>query len=300
MNTTKYIWMDGKFKKWNDSKIHIFTHSLHYGGAVFEGLRVYNTPDGPVIFRLKDHIKRFFYSANAIGIKIPFSQKQMSEDAVKLVKRNKIKSGYLRPIAYYGYGKMGLCPLGAKVNVSMFALGFASYLGGDAIKVGITKFIRIHPNTTDINAKITGHYANSIMASLEVHKAGYDEALFLDYKGNVAEGPGENIFIVKNGVLYTPPSDNILAGFTRDSIITVSKDIGYKVIEKHFKPKDIYNSDEAFFTGTAAEITPIGYLDNKKIGSGTIGPVTKKLKDDYMDVVRGRNSKYRKWLTYVN
>lgn len=300
MQPTKYIWMDGKFKKWKDAKIHIFTHSLHYGGGIFEGIRLYNTPDGPAIFRLKDHIKRFFYSAGPIDLKIPYTQKELCDVAVKLVKKNKIRNGYIRPISYYGYGKMGLCPLGAPVNVAMFALSFASYLGGQAIKAKTSKYMRLHPKSTVVDAKVTGHYANSIIASLEIHKAGFDEALFLDFKGNVAEGPGENIFIVKKGILYTPPADYILPGFTRDAIMALARDNGYKVVEKHFKLKDVYSADEAFFTGTAAEVTAIGSVDTKRIGKGIMGPVTRKLKDEYMDVVKGRNKKYEKWLTYIN
>jgi branched-chain amino acid aminotransferase len=300
MKPTKYIWMDGRFVKWNNAKIHIFTHSLHYGGGIFEGLRLYNTPDGPAIFRLQDHIKRFFYSAEPVDLKIPYTQKQLCDVIVKLVKKNKIKNGYIRPIAYHGYGKMGLCPIGAPVNVSIFALSFASYLGSRAIKVKTSKYMRLHPDSTVVDAKVTGHYANSIIASLEIHKAGFDEALFLDFKGNVAEGPGENIFIVKKGVLYTPSYDNILPGFTRDAIISLAHDNGYKVVEKALKLKDIYSADEAFFTGTAAEIAVIGSVDGKKIGNGGIGPITKQLKDEYMNVVKGRNPKYKKWLTYIN
>lgn len=299
MKPTKYIWMDGKFKKWKDTKIHIFTHSLHYGGGIFEGLRLYNTTNGPAIFRLQDHIKRFFYSATPIDLKIPYTQKELCDVIVSLVKKNKIKSGYIRPIAYYGYGKMGLCPIGAPVNVSILALSFASYLGGQAIRVKTSKYMRLHPKSTIVDAKVTGHYANSIIASLEIHKAGFDEALFLDYKDNVAEGPGENIFIVKKGVLFTPPRDNILPGFTREAIMALARDNGYKVMEKTLKLSDVYSADEAFFTGTAAEVTGIGSVDNKKIGKGVAGPITLKLKNEFMKVVKGKNPAYKNWLTYI-
>jgi branched-chain amino acid aminotransferase len=299
MKPTKYIWMDGKFRKWKDAKIHIFTHSLHYGGGIFEGIRFYNTPEGTAIFRLQDHIKRFFYSATPIDLKIPYTQKELCDAIVSLLKKNKTKNGYIRPIAYYGYGKMGLCPIGAPVNISILALSFASYLGGNAIRVKTSKYMRLHPKSTIVDAKVTGHYANSIIASLEIHKAGFDEALFLDYENNVAEGPGENIFIVKKGVLYTPLSDNILPGFTRDAIMALARDNGYKVVEKVLKLGDVYSADEAFFTGTAAEVTAISSVDQKTIGKGIIGPVTKKLKDEYLDVAKGRNPKYKKWLTYV-
>jgi branched-chain amino acid aminotransferase len=300
MKPAKYIWMDGKFKKWKDAKIHIFTHSLHYGGGIFEGLRLYSTPDGPAIFRLQDHIRRFFDSAVPVGLKIPYTPEELCDVITSLVRKNKIKNGYIRPIAYHGYGKMGLCPIGAPVNVAVLALSFASYLGGRAIKVKTSKYMRLHPKSTIVSAKVTGHYANSIIASLEIHNAGYEEALFLDYRGNVAEGPGENIFIVKKGVLYTPPGCHILPGFTRDAVMALARDNGYKAVEKHFKLSDVYSADEAFFTGTAAEITPICSVDDRKIGNGATGPITGKLKDEYMNVVKGRNRKYRKWLTYVN
>jgi len=292
--------MDGKFKKWKDAKIHVLTHSLHYGGAVYEGIRFYDTPDGPAIFRLKEHIKRLFYSASAIELKIPYSQKELTEVAVELLGKDKIKSGYIRPIAFFGYGKMGLNPVGAPVSVSLAAFPFGSYLGHDLVKVKTSKFIRIHPHSTIADAKITGHYSNSIVASQEIRKAGYDEALFLDYKGDVAEGPGENIFIVKKGVLYTPPTGSIIAGITRASIIEVAHDHGLKVVEQNFKQKDVYEADEAFFTGTAAEITPIGSLDGKKIGDGKVGSITDQLKQDYLNAVHGKIPKYKKWLTYIN
>ena len=292
--------MDGQFVKWQEAKIHVLTHSLHYGGAVYEGIRFYNTPEGPAIFRLSEHIKRLFYSASAIELEIPYSQKELTEVAVELLRKNKIDAGYIRPIAFYGYGKMGLNPVGAEVNVSMAAFPFGSYLGHDSIKVKTSKFIRIHPDSTVADAKITGHYVNSIVASQEIKRAGYQEALFLDYKGNVAEGPGENIFLVKNGVLYTPPIGAIIAGITRDSIIAVARDHGLKTVEEHFKPSDVYEADEAFFTGTAAEITPIGSLDGKKIGDGKVGSITDQLKQDYLKAVHGKIPKYKKWLTYIN
>jgi len=300
LKTGKFIWMDGKFKKWNDAKIHVLTHSLHYGGAVYEGLRFYDTPDGPAIFRMEDHYKRLFYSASALEMNLPFTQAQLCEATVTLLQKDKLKSGYIRPIAYFGYGKMGLNPAGAPICVSIAAFPFGSYLGHEQVKVKTAKFIRIHPDSTIADAKITGHYSNSILASQEIRRAGFEEALFLDYKGNVAEGPGENIFIVKKGVLYTPPTGTIIAGITRASIITLAFDLGYKVIEKTMKEKDVYSADEAFFTGTAAEITPIASLNNKKIAKGLVGPITTELKANFMEAVQGKNPKYRKWLTYVN
>jgi len=299
LETGKFIWMDGKFKKWNDAKIHVLTHSLHYGGAVYEGLRFYDTPDGPAIFRMEDHFKRLFYSASALEMTLPFTQAQLCEATVTLLQKDKLKSGYIRPIAYFGYGKMGLNPVGAPICVSISAFPFGSYLGHDTVKVKTAKFIRIHPDSTIADAKITGHYSNSILASQEIRRAGFEEALFLDYKGNVAEGPGENIFIVKKGVLYTPPTGAIIAGITRDSIMHVARDSGYKVVEKILKQQDVYHADEAFFTGTAAEITPIESLDGKKIADGKVGCITAKLKADYMNVVHGKDSRYKMWLTYI-
>ena len=300
MKTAKYIWMNGRYKQWKEAKIHVLTHSLHYGGGVYEGLRFYKTPDGPAIFRLKDHIKRLFYSASALEMKLPFTQKELSEVCIRLLAKNKLSSGYIRPIAYYGYGKMGLNPVGAPVEVSISAFPFGSYLGHEAIKVKTSKFIRIHPDSTIADAKITGHYVNSIVASQEIKLAGFEEALFLDYKGNVAEGPGENIFIVKNGVLYTPPVGAIIAGITRDSIISIAQSMGLKVVEKNLKTKDIYEADEAFFTGTAAEVTPISSLDKNKIGSGSVGSVCLDLKEKYLNAVHGKDPKWKKWLTYIN
>ena len=299
MKSTKYIWMDGKFKKWKDAKIHVLAHTLHYGAGSFEGIRFYNTPDGPAIFRLKEHTKRFFYSAKAIDMKIPYSQKEINETIIKLVKKNKVKGGYIRPLAFYGYGKMGLNPAGAPVNVSIACWPWGTYLGEDAVKIKTSQYIRIHPQSTVADAKICGHYVNSILASIEVHKQGYHEALFLDYKGNVAEGPGENIFMVKKGVIYTPPLGTILAGITRDSAMTIAKDLGFKVVEKILKLKDLYAADECFFTGTAAEVTPIISIDKKKIGNGKIGLITTELQKTFLGVVKGRNEKYRKWLTYI-
>ena len=300
MKSTKYIWMDGKFKKWKDAKIHIICHTLHYGAGAFEGIRFYNTPDGPAVYRLKEHIQRLYYSAKSIGMKIPYSQKEMIEVTLKLLKKNKIKAGYIRHLIYYGYGKMGLYPKGAPVNVSIACWPWGAYLEGDTITVKTSKYIRIHPDSLVADAKICGHYVNSILASLEVHKEGYGEALFLDYKGNVAEGPGENIFMVKNGVIYTPPLGTILAGITRNSVITLAKDLGYKTVEKNLKLKDLYNADELFFTGTAAEITAIISLDKKKIANGKKGPVTTKIRKEYLKIVKGQNPKYKKWLSYIN
>ena len=299
LKPTKYIWMDGKFKKWKDATIHLITHTFHYGAGAFEGVRFYDTPKGTAVFRLADHTKRLFYSASAIGIKMPYSQKVINEAILTLLKKNGVKGGYIRPIVWYGAGHMGVNPINAPVNVAIASWPWGAYLAHESIKMMTSSFIRIHPKSTVSDAKINGHYANSIQAILEVKKKGYDEALFLDYKGNVAEGAAENVFMVKKNVLITPPKGSILPGITRDSIMTVAKDLGYKVQEKTIKLKDLYAADEVFLTGTAAEVTPVRLIDKKKIGSGKPGPVTKVLNKTFMEIVEGKNSKYKKWLTYV-
>lgn len=296
---TKKIWVNGKLIEWAKAMTHVLTHGLHYGSGVFEGIRFYDTPRGPAIFRLDEHVERLFYSATTFEMTIPFSKKVITQAIVDTVRVNKVKSGYIRPIAYFGYGKMGLNPAGAPVDVVVACWPWGSYLGGAPIRVKTSKYIRIHPKSVVPDAKTTGHYENSILASLEIKRAGFDEALLLDYRGNVCEGPGENIFFVKRGVLHTPALGTMLAGITRETVIKLAKDLKLKVREGNYKPKDLYAADEAFFTGTAAEVQPIGSLDNKKIGSGKVGPITTKLRELYLGVVAGREKKYEKWLTYV-
>lgn len=298
MDETEFIWMDGKLVNWNEAKIHVLTHSLHYGSAVFEGIRAYKTADGTAIFRLKEHVARLFRSASAFNMQIPFSEEQINEAIIETVRKNKLEAGYIRPLIYFGYGKMGLGLKGAPVNVSIAVWPWGKYLGEKAVRVKTSKFIRINPKSSIMEAKISGHYANSILASEEVHNQGYDEALLLDFEGNVAEGPGENFFIVKNGKLITPKLGTILSGITRDSIIKIAKDQGIEVEEKTLKLGEVYKADEAFFTGTAAEITLIESLDDKKIGNGT-RPVSEKLRTIFMDSVTGKNQKYKNWITIV-
>ncbi len=299
MEETEFIWMDGKLVPWKKAKIHVLAHTLHYGAGVFEGIRCYETAQGPAVFKLKEHIDRLYYSAGTLKMKIPFSKEEFTEAVKETIRKNSLKAGYIRPICFFGYGKMGLNPEGAPVNCSIAVWPWGKYLGEGAVKVKTSKYIRIHPKSTHADAKICGHYVNSIFASVEVKDKGYDEALLLDYKGNAAEGPGENLFIVKDGKLLTPPLGTILKGITRASIMQLAKDEGIKVEEKTLTLEDVYNAQEAFFTGTAAEVTPIGSLDDKKIGKAP-GPITSKLKDLYMDIVHGKNEKYKNWLTYVN
>jgi branched-chain amino acid aminotransferase len=300
MDATEVIWMDGKFVPWRDAKIHVLSHTLHYGLGVFEGIRFYETDKGPAVFRLKDHTQRLFNGARKAMMNVPFTQEQINEAVLETIKRNKIQGGYIRPIFFYGYGKMGLDPHGAPVNCSIAVWPWGSYLGDEAVRVKTSDFIRLHPKSTHADCKFCGHYVNSIFASCEVKEKGFEEAILLDYKGNIAEGPGENVFIVKNDKLYTPPLGNILPGITRKSIIQLAKDNGMEVEEKALKKEDVFSADEAFFTGTAAEVTAICSLDDKEIGKSCPGPITSKLKQQYMGIVHGKNEKYISWLSYIN
>lgn len=290
--------MDGKLIDWQKAKIHILTHTLHYGAGVFEGIRFYHTKKGPAVFRLKEHIDRLFYSASCFKMKVSFSKEEIRRAIKNLIKINKVKQGYIRPIIYFGSGIMGLNPQKAPVNCAVAVWPWGSYLGDQAVKVKISKFIRIHPKSSFAQAKICGHYANSILASIEIKEKGFDEALLLDYQGNVAEGPGENIFMVKNKVLIAPSASSILPGITRKTIIQLAKDLGYKVKEKKISPSELKKADELFFCGTAAEVTAIKQVDNKIIGKGKIGSVTEVLKNEYLKIVHGENKKYEHWLDY--
>ncbi len=300
MDETEFIWMDGKLVPWKEAKVHVLTHTLHYGAGVFEGIRCYETGKGPAVFRLKEHIDRLYYSAGTLKMKIPYSKEEFIKAVKETIKVNKLKAGYIRPICFFGYGKMGLDPKGAPVNCSIAAWPWGKYLGEGAVKVKTSKYVRIHPKSTAADAKICGHYVNSIFASVEAKDAGYNEALLLDYKGDVSEGPGENLFIIKGGKLITPKLGTILKGITRASIMQLAKDQGISVEEKTVTLEDVYGADEAFFTGTAAEVTGIESLDDKKIGDKAPGPITTKLRDLFMDIVHGKNEKYKDWLDFVN
>ena len=298
MESTPFIWLNGKFVPWKKANIHVLSHSLHYGGAVFEGIRFYKTDKGPAIFRLKEHTKRLLYSAKALAMRVPYSEAAINKAIVDTVRKNKIQQGYIRPIIFFGQ-KMGLNPIGAPLEFAIACWPWGKYLSENPIHVKITSFVRIHPKSSITDAKISGHYANSIMSVLELQGTKYHEALLLDFKGNVAEGPGENFFMVKNGVLITPPRGNILDGITRASIMAIAKDMGIKVQEKHFKPKELFKADEAFFTGTAAEVTAIASIDDHVFNKEKIGPITKRLKDAFTEIVQGRDKRYKKFLTVV-
>ena len=300
MKTTKKIWFNGKLINWKEAKIHVLTHALHYGSGVFEGIRAYNTKNGPAIFRLPKHIDRFFYSASALEMKIPFSKTEIKTAVLKTIKINKVKECYIRPIAFFGYGKMGLNPKGIPINVAIAVWPWGAYLGGkETITVKISKYIRLHPKSVIADAKVSGYYVNSILASQEVKKANFDEALFLDFKGKIAEGPGENIFIVKNKKLFTPKLGSVLGGITRDSIIKIAKDLNIKVKEKEISVSELKSADEAFLCGTAAEVQPIGKVDNTLINKGKMGEITKVVKDLYQRIIHGKEKNYLNWLTFV-
>lgn len=301
MQKTQYIWQNGALKPWEEAETHVLTHALHYGSGVFEGERFYNTDRGLSIFHLQDHTRRLLKSAAVFGFKIPYDEDQINQATIDLIKAVGSESGgYIRPLIYSGYGEMGLISIDQNpVDVIIAAWPWGKYLSDNPIRVKISSYIRIHPQSTITTAKITGHYSNSILAGREVKKLGYDEALLLDYRGFIAEGPGENFFIVKDGKLITPKLDNVLAGITRDSIMIIARDEGIEVIEKDITIDEAYTADEAFFTGTAAEVTIIGSLDDHEYrsGDGTIGD---KLKKIYADVVLGKVEKYQHWLTYLD
>lgn len=294
----KHIWLNGRFVQAKNAKTHVLTHALHYGTAAFEGIRFYNTKKGISVFRLDRHLDRLYYSAQCLSMKVPYSKAKIKKATIDLLKKNKIKSGYIRHIAYYGHGPLRVNPTGLPVDVAIACWSWGSYLGEEAVKLKVSKFIRIHPQTSYTDAKISGHYVNAMLAGMEATKAGYTEALMLDYKGDVAEGSAENLFIIKNKKIYTPPLGTILAGITRESVITLAKDLGYKVCEKKITLKNIEQADECFLTGTAAEVSPVGYLNRKKLKT-QFGPITKELREEFFNIINGQNKKYKKWLTYV-
>ncbi len=297
------IWYDGKMVPWRDANTHVLTHSLHYGLAVFEGLRAYDSVRGTAIFRLGEHLDRMFRSAHIYLMKIPFDRETLIEAAKATVRENGLASCYVRPIAFYGSEKMGVSPKGARVHVAIAAWPWGAYLGADGIEKGIrvktSSYARHHVNVTMARAKIASTYANSILANLEATQDGYDEALLLDVDGFVAEGAGENLFIVRDGKIFEPEISSALVGITRDTVIKLAHSLGIEVVSKRLTRDDIYIADEAFFTGTAAEVTPIRELDNRTIGSGTRGPLTAKLQSMFFDVVNARDERHLDWLTFV-
>ena len=297
------IWYDGKMVPWRDATTHVLTHTLHYGMGVFEGVRAYQTDKGPAIFRLQEHTDRLFRSAHILGMKLPFDKETIAQAQLSAVRDNKLESGYLRPMAFYGSEAMGIAAKSLSVHVIVAAWPWGAYLGKEALEHGIrvktSSFARHHVNITMCKAKANGNYMNSILAHQEAAADGYDEALLLDVDGFVAEGSGENVFIIRNGKLYTPDLTSALEGITRDTIVQLAGELGIPVIEKRITRDEMYCADEAFFTGTAAEVTPIRELDNRKIGNGDRGPITEKLQTMYFDCVTGKAQNHLDWLTWV-
>ncbi len=298
-----FIWYDGKLVPWREATTHVLTHSLHYGLAVFEGVRAYNTVKGTAIFRLAEHTQRLINSGKIYMMDIPYSKQELMDAQLEVVRANKLESCYLRPIAFYGSEKMGISTRDSKVHVAVAAWPWGAYLGEEGLEKGIrvktSSYARHHVNVTMPRAKMAGTYPNSILANLEVTREGYDEALLLDTQGFVAEGAGENLFVIKNGKIYEPEIASALTGITRDSVIRVAAEFGLEVQSKRLTRDDIYIADEAFFTGTAAEVTPIRELDNRTIGEGRRGPITEKIQARFFDIVNGRAPEYENWLAFV-
>ena len=295
--------MDGKFVDWDGANIHVLSHTLHYGLGIFEGIRCYSTPKGPAIFRLDEHVRRLFQSAHIFLLDIPFSGEEIRKAVIDTVRKNSLKECYIRPLVYIGDGAMGLYQKGNPVRVAIAAWPWGAYLGEDALEKGIrvkvSSFIRNHVDSNMSRGKVSGYYVNSQIAKKEAISCGYDEALLLDTEGYVSEGSGENIFIVRDGALKTTPLTSILEGITRNSIMTIARDAGIETQEVRFTRDEVYISDEAFFTGTAAEVTPIREVDGRKIGGGKAGRITKKLQAVFFDVVKGKSRKYESWLTHI-
>jgi branched-chain amino acid aminotransferase len=304
MRETEKIWMNGELVDWADARIHVGSHGLHYGTGVFEGIRCYETEKGPAVFRLTDHLQRLQNSAKLLYMEIPYSVEALRAASLDLLEVNGLPECYLRPIAFYGYGELGVSAATNPVDVVIMSWPWGAYLGEEGLQSGIrakiSSWTRVPPNTIPHAAKATGVYLNSMLAVMEANHAGYDEAILLTEQGTVADGSGENIFVVKDGALATPPlSTSILPGVTRDTIIQIAQDLGYTVVEKNLIRSDLHTADEVFMVGTAAEVTPIRELDGRTIGEGRAGPVTKAIQKAFFDVVNGRDEKRRHWLTPV-
>ena len=298
------IWMDGELVPWGEAKVHVLSHALHYGSGVFEGIRCYETRRGAAVFRLPEHIRRLFRSAHIYHMDVPYSQEAVIEAVKETIRANGLSSCYIRPLVFRGYGEMGLNPLTTPVNVSIAVWPWGAYLGEEALEAGVrikvSSWKRNDQNSLPPAAKATGQYINSILAKVEAIKGGYDEAIMLNIGGTVADGSGENVFAVRDGVITTPPiSAGCLGGITRESVIEIARDLGYEVREEHLVRTDLYLADEVFFTGTAAEVTPVCEIDDRKVGEGHRGPVTKEIQGTFFAATKGELEKYGTWLTSV-
>lgn len=301
---SKKIWLDGEMVDWEKAKVHVLTHALHYGTGYFEGIRCYALEDGrSAVFRLDDHIRRLFDSGHILGFPMPYSHEQIARAILEVIRANDLKECYIRPLAFVGLGEMGLYAPDNPLHVAIAAWSWGAYLGDEGIRNGIrakvSSYTRHHVNVMMTKSKVSGNYVNSVLAKHEVKKAGYDEAVMLDTEGYVAEASGENIFLVKRRRLKTTPLTSILPGITRDSVMTIARNKGYEIEEERFTRDELYTADEAFFTGTAAELTPIRELDNRKIGSACPGPVTLDLQRTFFNVIKGKDKQYAEWLTYL-
>jgi len=301
---TEKIWLDGEMIPWEDAKVHVLSHALHYGTAYFEGIRCYALADGrSAVFRLAEHMRRLADSGKILGFPLPYTEAQLIQVTLDVIRENKLKECYIRPLAFVGLGEMGLYAPKNPVNVCIAVWPWGAYLGDEGIRNGIrakvSSYTRHHVNVMMTKSKSSGNYINSVLAKHEVKKAGYDEAIMLDAEGYVSEASGENIFMVRDGKIKTTPLTSILPGITRDSIITVARDKGYTVLEERFTRDELYTADEAFFTGTAAELTPIREVDDRQIGAGRRGPLTEDIQQTFFDVIKGKQRKYENWLTYV-
>ena len=297
------IWLDGKWVEWREAKVHVLTHTLHYGLGVFEGIRAYHAEQGTAIFRMQEHTDRLFRSAHIMNMLMPYGKDELNQAHRDAVGKNNLDSAYIRSMCFYGSEGMGLRADNLKVHVMVAAWSWGAYLGADSIEHGIrirtSSYTRNHHNSTMCKAKANGNYINSILALQEALSNGYDEALMLDHEGFAAEGSAENLFVVRNGKIFTPETTSALEGITRDTVITIAREQGYEVVEKRITRDEIYVADEAFFTGSAAEVTPIRELDNRVIGTGSRGPITEQLQSLYFDYVHGRRPDHADWLTYV-
>ena len=301
---TEQVWLDGEFVPWDDARIHILTHTLHYGLGVFEGIRAYRCDDGrSTVFRLTEHVQRLYRSARIVELEIPRTAGETENAILETLRVNRLPEGYIRPLVFLGEGAMGLLPVDNPVRLAIIVWPWGAYLGDEGLERGIrtkvSSYTRHHPNVTMTQSKTCGNYVNSILAKREVTRLGYDEAIMLDTNGLVSEGSGENVFIVRRGVLKTPPLGSVLDGITRDSIIQIARDKGIEVLEQPFARDELYTADEAFMTGTAAEVTPIREVDDRAIGDGMRGAITKTLQATFFDAVRGRDGKYETWLRAV-
>jgi len=298
------IWMDGEFVPWRETKVHVLTHTLHYGCGAFEGVRAYKTEQGPAIFRLPEHTRRLFNSAKILRMPMPFTEQALIDAQCEVVRQNQLSSCYIRPLVFIGAERLGVSPKGNRIHVIVAAWSWGAYLGEEGMARGIrvktSSYTRHHVNITMTQAKAVSNYTNSILANMEALDDGYDEALLLDASGFVSEGAGENLFVVKDGVIYTPDlSAGALNGITRNTVMHIAKDLGIEVVQKRITRDEIYIADEAFFTGTAAEVTPIRELDRVSLGSGARGPMTERVQQAFFDIVNGRNAQYSHWLTHV-